>query len=252
VEEALMRGLAAAGRGALLVGLVAVAAGCPAEPSTGPERAVHQPSLRGAGTPSPRPSTGTSPTPKQAFDGKSPVPFDPNDVNALPSPESSEAGSSKKSPEPGDAIPRSLTLGPLARSASKPARDPDYSFQQSNLFAGPFPMNPRGVLVHVRHTPLEAPGRLTLHLDSEDQKEKNLVLEATGKLDTTFSFPGRAGNYAFYLQLDPVQSWQIDVYEVPPSPSPSTSPSASSSPGKSPSPGASKSPSPSPSPSASP
>jgi hypothetical protein len=200
----------------LLAGVVGWLAGCPAAPQAPRETVVRNPVA------SPRslaPAPAESREVVKPFGGQSPVPFS-NDL--LPS--------AAVTVDPAATGPAAghITLGPDAKPASQPDPEasPTFTYAGKGLYAGPFQMGPGGTIVHVEHEPDGAPGTFLLHLDSDDQREKNLVLEATGKLKTTFKFPGRAGPYAFYLQMDPPGPWSVDVYALPASPSPKPSPTA--------------------------
>lgn len=186
---------------------VAALAGCPKAPE-----AVHETVVR---VPSPAPhvvSSAAAPVPPpQPYGGQSPVIYNP----AL-------------DPTPGTGTPASqgpvakkLELGPdcTAHTRPDPSVSPDYQ-HSGGLYGGPFPMSTGGAVIHVASA---GEGTFVLHLDADDQQEKNLVLDAAGPFDTTFKFPGRKGAYAFFLQMEPLGAWSVEVYNLPPSPSPTPS-----------------------------
>jgi hypothetical protein len=201
--------------------LVAVLAGCPKAPVAVRETVVR--------VPSPAPhvvsSVGERQSPPPPFGGQSPVIYNP----ALdPSPDPPATGVQGS---PG----KKLELGPDATAHSKPdpSASPTFKYAGQGLYAGPFNMSPTGAVIHVAS---EGTGTFVLHLDSDDQREKNLVLDAEGSFDTTFKFPGRGGPYAFFLQMEPLDAWSVEVYNLPGSPSPRPSASPSPTPSTSPSP----------------
>jgi hypothetical protein len=118
-------------------------------------------------------------------------------------------------------------------------------FSGQNLYAGPFTLPKAPVVMRISLLTKDPTTTTLVYLDSGDgsQSQKNLLVEAKGGFTTTFKYKEHAGLYAFYLQINPLSPWTIDVY----GPSPSPSPASAGSPGPSASPSASTSPSPSPS-----
>ncbi|MDB5097915.1 MAG: hypothetical protein JWM80_2336 [Cyanobacteria bacterium RYN_339] len=203
-------------------------AGCPSTPQAVRETVVRTPVA------SPRslaPAGDRSPVPAQPYGGQSPVPYYPGIGGT--DPPASGPGTTPADPS------AHLDLGPECKVATVPtaSASPTFRYAGKGLYAGPFQMGASGTICHVEHLPDGKPGSFVLHLDSDDQREKNLALDAVGPVNTTFKFPSRSGPYAFFLQMDPPGPWSVDVYAIPasPSPSPSSSPKASASPSPSPS-----------------
>jgi hypothetical protein len=122
-------------------------------------------------------------------------------------------------------------------------------FSGQSLYAGPFTLPKAPVVMRVSLLTKDPATTMLLYLDSGDsaQSQKNLLVEAKGSFSTTFKYKEHPGFYAFYLQVNPLSPWTIEVFGPSPSPIPSGSGSPSPSPSTSPSASSSVSPSVSPS-----
>jgi hypothetical protein len=194
----------------ILAATVALMAGCPSAPQAVRETVVRQPVA------SPRaiaPAQVRSPVAPEPYGGQSPVPYYPGIT-----PTDNPATGSAVARDPDAHVDLCPDCKPT--TAPGPSVSPSFKYAGKGLYAGPFEMSPAGAVIHVEHVPQGKPGTFVMHLDSDDQREKNLVVDAAGAIDASFKFPGRRGPYAFFLQIEPLDDWQVKVYNLPASPSP--------------------------------